>query len=220
MKHDILKRILLAGLASLALSGAALADAHGGTSGSHGAVSHGYGGHGHALYGGGGHYAGGYAPRGGYSVNYNGGRYYYRGGAWYGWRGGAWGLVGAPFGAWLPFLPLYYSVFWWDGWPYYYADHVYYRASDTGNGYTVVAPPPGAPGENAQASLFAYPNNGQSAEAQAKDRYECHRWAADQTGFDPTQPGGGVAATDNAARRADYQRAESACLEARGYTVK
>lgn len=35
--------------------------------------------------------------------------------------------------------------------------------------------------------LFIYPNDGQSAEQQQKDRYECHVWAAEQTGFDPTR---------------------------------
>jgi Glycine-zipper domain len=34
--------------------------------------------------------------------------------------------------------------------------------------------------------LYIYPNHGQSAEKQSQDRYECHAWAAQQTGFDPT----------------------------------
>ena len=34
--------------------------------------------------------------------------------------------------------------------------------------------------------IFVYPRNGQSADQQARDRYECHRSAVDQTGFDPT----------------------------------
>ena len=35
--------------------------------------------------------------------------------------------------------------------------------------------------------LFIYPKDGQSAEQQQKDRYECHVWAAEQTGFDPSR---------------------------------
>ncbi len=33
--------------------------------------------------------------------------------------------------------------------------------------------------------VFAYPNKGQSQEQQDKDNFECHRWARDQSGFDP-----------------------------------
>jgi len=41
-----------------------------------------------------------------------------------------------------------------------------------------------------------------------------------QTGFDPSQSGGGVSASENAARRSEYLRAIGACLDARGYTVR
>jgi hypothetical protein len=63
--------------------------------------------------------------------------------------------------------------------------------------------------------LFIYPRRGQNQQQQAKDEYECHRWAADQTGFDPTRPNPG-----ETSKRADYQRAMGACLDGRGYTVK
>jgi hypothetical protein len=45
-----------------------------------------------------------------------------------------------------------------------------------------VAPPPPPP------KLFVYPANGQSAEQLDRDRYECHTWAVQQTGVDPTRP--------------------------------
>ncbi len=35
--------------------------------------------------------------------------------------------------------------------------------------------------------LFVYPSQGQSQEQQSRDRYECHIWAVQQTGFDPTR---------------------------------
>ena len=35
--------------------------------------------------------------------------------------------------------------------------------------------------------LYIYPNKGQSAEQQARDRYDCHTWAVQQTGVDPTR---------------------------------
>jgi hypothetical protein len=36
--------------------------------------------------------------------------------------------------------------------------------------------------------MFAYPAKGQSQAQQNKDRYECHSWAVQQTGFDPSRP--------------------------------
>ncbi len=37
-------------------------------------------------------------------------------------------------------------------------------------------------------NVIAYPAQGQSADQQSRDRYECHLWAIQQSGFDPTQP--------------------------------
>ncbi len=34
--------------------------------------------------------------------------------------------------------------------------------------------------------MYIYPSQGQSPEQQNRDRYECHTWAVQQTGFDPT----------------------------------
>ena len=93
--------------------------------------------------------------------------------------------------------------------------------------YETVAPPAevlsqagnaggqGNPGA-APSDLIAYPKNGQSTEQQGKDKFECHRWAASQTGFDPTQAGGG----SSPGNRSDYARAQAACLEGRGYSVR
>jgi len=68
----------------------------------------------------------------------------------------------------------------------------------------------------APAEIIAYPKNGQSQEQLGKDKFECHRWAVGQTGFDPTQVGGGAAPGN----RSNYLRAQAACLEGRGYSVK
>lgn len=38
----------------------------------------------------------------------------------------------------------------------------------------------------ASADLYIYPNNSQDPELQRRDRYECHVWSAQQTGFDPS----------------------------------
>ena len=32
---------------------------------------------------------------------------------------------------------------------------------------------------------FIYPSKGQNAQQQSRDKYECHAWAVQQTGFDP-----------------------------------
>jgi hypothetical protein len=83
------------------------------------------------------------------------------------------------------------------------------------------APPPDAAGAAAGAEdFFIYPKNGQSDDQQATDRYQCHSWAMSQTGFDSSQPSGGVPPSQTAQKLSDYRRAMSACLEARGYTVK
>jgi hypothetical protein len=34
--------------------------------------------------------------------------------------------------------------------------------------------------------LIVYPQKGQSPQQQQQDRFECHQWAVQQTGFDPT----------------------------------
>src|SRR5262245_52413465 len=38
---------------------------------------------------------------------------------------------------------------------------------------------------SAAADLMIYPKGKQSAEQQSKDKYECHEWAVQQTGFNP-----------------------------------
>lgn len=45
--------------------------------------------------------------------------------------------------------------------------------------YAVPVPPP--------QRVFVYPANGQSAEQTDRDRYECHIWAVQQTGVDPSR---------------------------------
>ncbi len=38
----------------------------------------------------------------------------------------------------------------------------------------------------AQENLMIYPRQGQGPEQMGKDRYECHAWAVQQSGFDPS----------------------------------
>ena len=62
--------------------------------------------------------------------------------------------------------------------------------------------------------LYVYPAAGQSEARLAEDRYQCHVWAADATGFDPTL---GAGTADEAE---SYGRAFTACMEGRNYVVK
>lgn len=163
-------------------------------------------------------------PRGYVTVNYRGGPYYYHQGIWYRPGGGRFVVVRPAIGLYVPFLPQFYTTVWFGGIPYYYADDAYYTWRADRRQYEVTEPPAnvsaGSAPAGASSDLFIYPKNGQSEEQQGKDRYECHSWASGQSGFDPTQPLGGVPESQAQSKRDDYQRAMTACLEARGYSVK
>lgn len=45
--------------------------------------------------------------------------------------------------------------------------------------------------------LYVYPAKGQSQAQQDRDRYECHAWAVQQTGFDPSRPQTASSASDS-----------------------
>jgi len=163
-------------------------------------------------------------PRGAVVVRSGPNEYWFHGGVWYRPEAGRFVVIAPPVGVLVPVLPPFYTTLTIGGVPYYYANDAYYVWRDPEHQYEVVDPPANvesaavtpAPSEN----VFVYPNKNQSGEQQAKDRYECHRWAVDQTGFDPTMSGGGVSSDQTTAKRSDYQRAMSACLEARDYTVR
>lgn len=164
-------------------------------------------------------------PRDSYTVVHANVNFSYSRGEWYRRSGPRWVVVAAPIGAFVPVLPPFYTTVWFSGSPYYYANDTYYIWDTPHREYRVVD----APNESESAAttqppasdqLFVYPKNGQSPEQQSRDRYECHHYAVEQTGYDPTQSGGGVAGDVAASKRSDYFRAEEACLDARGYSVK
>jgi hypothetical protein len=66
---------------------------------------------------------------------------------------------------------------------------------------------------------FIYPKNGQSADQQARDRYECYRFGVSQTGFDPMRPAASVDGA-KAGAQSEFERAQGVCLDARGYAVR
>jgi len=75
------------------------------------------------------------------------------------------------------------------------------------------AQPDGAPAGGGAGDVYIYPRNGQTEQQMANDRYECHAWASNETGFDPTRQ-------QNQGDPQEYRRAMVACLDARGYSAR
>jgi DNA-binding beta-propeller fold protein YncE len=178
--------------------------------------------HGGGRFGAIGH-AGGFGFHGGVVRGFAG----FRGG--FGIHGGFGCCFWPGYGLFLGTLPFYYSILWWNGVPYYYADDNYYVWNNSMGAYQAVAPPPRVMNQAAAqwggTDLFAYPKNGQSAEQQARDRQECRNRAASPTGSGTTPAGAapGVSFPSAAAASPSTEenlRAQAACLEGRGYSVK
>ena len=162
------------------------------------------------------------------SYNWRGSDYYWGGGQWYRPYGGSYVIVGAPLGMFMPYLPGSYSTVWVGGSRYYYADGSYFSYEPGRRGYVVVRSPyrdddeyygddDGERDERRDGrdqDLYIYPTRGQSEQQQADDRYQCHRWAVDQTHYDPTD------SEYDRNDRSEYDRAIGACLTGRGYSVK
>lgn len=170
-------------------------------------------------------------PRDHKAVMHDRSHYYSSRGVWYRHHGGRYFVVAPPIGLFVPFLPLFYTTIWFNGIPYYYANEIYY--SQTPGGYVVVEPPQGEVSETppdttegeegediADDKMFIYPRKGQSEEQQDADRYECHKWAAEKTNYDPTKIPSKIPAEQIIQKRSDYQRMMADCLDSRGYTAK
>jgi len=151
-------------------------------------------------------------PMGAVSVGFGGGNYFFHGGVWFRPYGARYVVVQPPLGIYLPVLPPTYATIWVGSVPYYYADGVYYKVAP-GQGYVVVAPPPGA--DTAQAApaptpaapepIF-YPRNNRSSAQTEADRRDCNAWATSQP--------------QAMADAKVFQRATEACMDGRGYTVR
>ena len=157
-------------------------------------------------------------PSGHARYDWRGRQYYYQGGHWYRPYGAQFAIVRAPFGLFVNTLPSYYSSVWYGGSRYFHADDTYYLYEPARRGYVVTRSPydddQSEDYEEADDELFIYPARGQSEQQQADDKYECHRWAADQTDYDPMD------SDYDAAELEEYQRAMTACLTGRGYSVR
>jgi hypothetical protein len=156
-------------------------------------------------------------------IHYHDRDYFYISGVWYISSGSAYVVVRPPLGVIVPILPPFYTTIWLGGIPYYYANDVYYVWRSDLNGYEVASPPI----KEEEASLpyvadelYAYPKEGQSEQQQADDKYACHRWGVEQTGYDPTQPPTNLSVKELNKKREDYNRAMKACLEGKGYSVR
>jgi hypothetical protein len=158
-------------------------------------------------------------PRTHVRVVVGGGTFYYNLGVFYQPSSHGYIVVSAPFGAVVSALPAGYISFNIGATPYYYINSTYYTWDVPRVAYVVVEEPVGAAeaiAKSTDTKLFIYPKEGQNEELQAQDRYECHRWAVNQTGYDPSL----VAKKQSKSVSNDYKRAMTACLEARGYSVQ
>ena len=174
------------------------------------------------------------APIRGYPVFWGGVSYSFYDGVWY--TGGPSGylVVRPPLGVVVNDLPTFATVVTLGALSYYYVNGTYYRpiSVNGSQAYEVVQAPvaESQPASASPARLFVYPRQDQSEDKQASDEYACHRWAAERSGFDPTARATGTATSASNAvsptprsedqARSDYQRAQAACLEGRGYTVR
>lgn len=151
-------------------------------------------------------------------IRWSGFDYWFWSGIWYAPYDSGYVVVQPPLGVVVEALPDFRTAVVIGGITYFYLNGVYYR--ERPGGYLVVPSPLAAAGTTSgtQGRLFVYPSQGQSAQTQATDEYECHVWAVGQSGFDATTLG--AAPEADAQRRADYVRAQTACLEGRGYTVR
>ncbi|AGZ33454.1 MAG: DUF6515 family protein [Pseudomonas sp.] len=154
-----------------------------------------------------------------WKVPYRGQDYFYSGGYWYRPHGGRYIVVTPPYGVRVDYLPPYAREVWLGGALFFLVADTYYQYLADSREYAVVNPPVARPAPVVPAAngydVVAYPMYGQGQEQQDQDRYQCHRWAVSQSGFDPAN-----ASYAPAANVADtYRRALGACLSGRGYSI-
>ncbi|AXM96584.1 DUF6515 family protein [Pseudomonas plecoglossicida] len=157
-----------------------------------------------------------------WKVPYRGQDYFYSGGYWYRPHAGSYRVVTPPSGVRVGYLPSYAREVWAGSTQFFVVADTYYQYLADTREYVVVNPPadappapvPAAPAANAY-DVVAYPMHGQGQEQQEQDRYQCHRWAVSQSGFDPA-----TAPYAPPANLADtYRRALGACFSGRGYSI-
>ena len=159
-------------------------------------------------------------PAGYLTLRYSGSNVFYHSGAYYRRLGQDFVVIRPPLGIGISILPAGYRSHRFRNLSYYSANGVFYRWNDFNRHYVVIDDP--RAGENSApvatevAEQFVYPRQGQDATQTSRDRYECYLWAVEQSGVEPSQ----VINSSPATSIESYQRANGACLEARGYSVK
>lgn len=163
---------------------------------------------------------------GGYSrVPYRGQDYFYSGGYWYRPQGPRYIVVEPPRGVRVRVLPDYAQQVWLGSALFFLAAGTYYTYEQSTQDYVVAQPPQGVepiyspqPVEQSQNpyEVTAYPVNGQSQQQFEQDRYDCYRFAVQQTNFDP------AAATYQPAPEVIgvFRQNMANCYAGRGYSVQ
>ncbi|MCD5984318.1 DUF6515 family protein [Pseudomonas sp. CDFA 610] len=160
-------------------------------------------------------------PHGYSRIPYRGQDYYYSEGYWYRPQGPRYVVVNPPYGARVRSLPSYSQEVWIGSSLLFLAAGTYYTYQSDSQEYVVVNPPQNEtvyaqPVQQGNGyDPVAYPLNGQSQQQVELDRYQCYRWAAEQSGFDPAN----VTSQPQAEVVDLYRRSMGACLAGRGYSV-
>lgn len=156
-----------------------------------------------------------------YRVPYRGQDFFYSGGYWYRPQGPRYVVVAPPYGIRTRQLPDYATRMWIGGAMFFLAAGTYYQYMDDSQDYIVVNPPQDVPQSQPQPvqgdgiDVTFYPANGQSPSQMEQDRYDCQRYAAQQSGFDPATAT--YAPADSVAYL--YRQNMGNCLVGRGYQV-
>ena len=148
-------------------------------------------------------------------VPYRGQDYFFSGGYWYRPQGPRYIVVQPPYGIRVGYLPEFAREVWFGSTLMFLAAGAYYAYQPATQDYIVVQPPTAQQPVSNGYDVVAYPMNGQSPAQIDQDRYDCYRWAVDQSGFDPARL---TYAPDPALVQA-YRQAQGNCLSSRGYQV-
>ncbi len=155
-----------------------------------------------------------------HQIPYRGQNFFFSSGYWYRPLGPRYVVVQPPYGIRVSVIPSYAREVWVGSSLLFLAAGAYYAYQPATQDYIVVAPPAtvvqAAPQPtNNGYDVVAYPISGQTPAQINQDRYDCYRWAVDQSRFDPAQaayaPAQSVVQT--------YRQAQGNCLSGRGYQV-
>ena len=162
-------------------------------------------------------------PAGYLALTFAGLNYYYNSGSYYQRIGREYAVIRPPLGIGISILPAGHRTIYHGRNRYYSANGIFYSWDEHRRNYIVVNNPntlalSGSTSTTSKniSEQYIYPRQGQNDSQTSRDRYECYLWAVDQTGVEPAQMSNQHISNE----LENYQRANGACLEARGYSVK